>query len=202
MNGSGRACGHPGERVRTGDAHRGRARRPRRPTGPAGADPGDYRRSGAGGQQVGGEGEGGDAKPDRVDGEVGDAERQPGDADADADGQDQAEPRAGGELLGGGRGHDEQGEHEQAPVIWLASAAATPNRNRNTTDRHRDRHAAGGGHVGVDRGKEQRPPDRRPAPPAPRPPTSEQDQHLAVGDPEEGAEEQRGRSVRGSPCTG
>ena len=46
-----------------------------------------------------------------------------------------------------------------APVIWLTSAAVAPSSSRNTVSSTRTGHAVGAGHVGVDRGEQQRPAD-------------------------------------------
>ena len=104
---------------------------------------------------------------------------------------DSSTPRPGRAVsrLAVAAGATSSAKTSRLPVTWLVPAAATPSRTRNAaeTSAHRDPRARG--HVGVDRGEQQRPGEhgqREQADDA----GEQQDEHLLVGDPGDGAEQQ------------
>jgi len=103
--------------------------------------------------------------------------------------------RAGraGDLLGGGGRHHQEGEDQQRPGDLADLGGGAPEEHEEDDGQRPDRHTAGPGHIGVDRGEEQRAADEGQSDQNAQPHQGQR-HHLAVGDPEERAEQQPGEA--------
>ena len=110
---------------------------------------------------IGGERQRRDPEADRVRGVVGDGQPHPGHREPDPDGEGHAQHRSGGELLGGGGRHHQQGEHEQGAGDLAGLGGGQAEQDQEEHGQPTDGHALGHGHVGVDGCQQERPARRR-----------------------------------------
>ena len=103
----------------------------------------------------------------------------------------------GGQALGRGCRHDEQGEDEQRAGDLGGGRRRQAEQHKEAPPSSRTGTPCDGGHGGIDRGEQQGTPDERQhRDDAER--DEEQDEDLAVGDAQEGAEQQARSRSRGS----
>ena len=103
---------------------------------------------------------------DRIDREVRDPEPEPGHQQRERDAQRQPGQRARVISCAVAGGRDEQREHEQRAGDLARGRDRQPEHQQEADVESAHRHAAGPGHVGVDRREQQRPRAERQAPPA------------------------------------